>query len=126
MEHFRKDPQELVVYKNICLASADGEICPSSLKDICGQNQQFSFIVYDMYRIEHGLPRWLSGKDSAGQCRRHKRPGFDPWVGQIPWRRAWQPTPVLLPGEFHGQRSLVGYSPLGVTKSQTRLGTHAQ
>ena len=38
---------------------------------------------------------------------------FDPWVGKIPWRRAWQPTPVFLPGETHGQRSLVGYSPWG-------------
>ena len=34
---------------------------------------------------------------------------FDPWVGKIPWRRAWQPTPVSLPGESHGQRSLVRY-----------------
>ena len=32
--------------------------------------------------------------------------GFDPWVGKIPWRRAWQPTPIFLPGEFHGQRAL--------------------
>ena len=38
---------------------------------------------------------------------------FDPWVRKIPWRRAWQPTPVFTPGEFHGQRSLVGYSPWG-------------
>ena len=38
---------------------------------------------------------------------------FNPWVGKIPWRRKWQPTPVFLPGEFHGQRSLVGYSPWG-------------
>ena len=38
--------------------------------------------------------------------------GFDPWVGKIPWRREWQPTLVFLPGESHGQRSLVGYSPL--------------
>ena len=37
--------------------------------------------------------------------------GFDPWVGKIPWKRAWQPTPVFLPGESPGQRSLVGYSP---------------
>ena len=44
---------------------------------------------------------------SAGDIR----PGFDPWDGKIPWRRAWQPTPVFLPGESHGQRSLVGYSP---------------
>ena len=41
------------------------------------------------------------------------RPGFDPWVGKIPWRREWQPTPVFVPGEFHGQRSLAGYSPCG-------------
>ena len=39
--------------------------------------------------------------------------GLDPWVGKIPWRRAWQPTPVFLPGESHGQRSLAGYSPRG-------------
>ena len=40
-----------------------------------------------------------------------QRPGFNPWVGKIPWRREWLPTPVFLPGEFHGQRSLMGYSP---------------
>ena len=38
---------------------------------------------------------------------------FDPWVGKIPWRRKWQSTPVFLPAELHGQRSLVGYSPQG-------------
>ena len=38
-----------------------------------------------------------------------RRPGFDPWVRKIPWRREWQPTPVFLPEESHGQRSLVGY-----------------
>ena len=42
------------------------------------------------------------------QCR---RPEFDPWVGKIHWRREWLHAPVLLPGEFHGQGSLVGYSP---------------
>ena len=47
------------------------------------------------------------------------RPGFDPWVGKISWRRKQQPTPVLSPGESHGCRSLVGYSPW-VTKSRTR------
>ena len=41
------------------------------------------------------------------------------WVRMIPWRRAWQPTPVLLPGEFHEQRSLVGYSPGGHKESDT-------
>ena len=47
------------------------------------------------------------------------RPGFDPWVGKIPWRRKWQPTPLLLPGESHGGRSLVGYSPWGRKESDT-------
>ena len=42
---------------------------------------------------------------------------FDPWVGKIPWRRAWQPTPLFLPGESHGQRSLAGYSPSGHKES---------
>ena len=41
------------------------------------------------------------------------RSGFDPWVGKIPWRRKWQPTPVFLPGESHGQTSLAGYNPWG-------------
>ena len=45
------------------------------------------------------------------QCGRH---GFHPWVGKICWRRAWQPTPVFLPRESHGQRGLAGYSPLGL------------
>ena len=44
---------------------------------------------------------------------------FDPWVGNIPWRRKWQPTPVFLPGEFNGQRSLVGYSPWDSKESDT-------
>jgi len=45
---------------------------------------------------------------NAGDGKRH---GFDPWVGKILWRRAWQPTPVFLPEESHEQRSLAGYSP---------------
>ena len=45
--------------------------------------------------------------------------GFHPWVGKIPWRRAWQPTPVFLPGESHGQGSPVGCSPWGHKESDT-------
>ena len=45
--------------------------------------------------------------------------GFNPWVGNIPWKTERLLTPVFVPGEFHGQRSLVGYSP-GVTKCQSR------
>ena len=47
----------------------------------------------------------------ASCCLQCGAPGFNPWVGKIPWRRARQPTPVFLPGESHGQRSLVGYGP---------------
>ena len=59
----------------------------------------------------------VSGKEPACQCRRAKRCGFDPWVGKIPWRRAWQPTPVFLPGESHVQRRLEGHSPRGHKES---------
>ena len=52
------------------------------------------------------------------------RCGFDPWVGKIPWRREWQPTPVFLPGESYGQRRLVGYSPWGLKESDmTRVNS---
>ena len=48
------------------------------------------------------LPTWLSGKESVCQCRRGKRCRFNPWVRKIPWRRAWQPTPLFLPRKLHG------------------------
>ena len=53
-----------------------------------------------------GFPAGASGKEPAHQCRRPRRHRIDPWVWKIPWRRAWQPTPLFLPGESHGQRSL--------------------
>ena len=59
-------------------------------------------------RFVEGFHAGSDGKGSA--CR---RPQLDPWVGKIPWRREWQPTPVFLPGEFHEQRSPAGYSPWG-------------
>ena len=68
------------------------------------------------------LPWWASGgsevKASACVCLQCGRPGFDSWVRKIP-RRKWQPTPVFLPGESHGQRSLVGCSPWGYKESDT-------
>jgi len=54
-----------------------------------------------------GNPQWLSGKSMHLQCRRHRRYRLDPWVGKIPWRRKWQPTPAFLSGKSHGQRTLV-------------------
>ena len=63
-----------------------------------------------------GLPWWVSGKESACQCRRHR---YHPWVGKILWRRKWHPTPVFLTGKSHGQRSLAGYSPWSHKESDT-------
>ena len=51
--------------------------------------------------------------------------GFGSWVGKVPWRRKWQPTPVLLPGKFHGWRSLVGYSPWGCKELDTTELLHS-
>ena len=59
--------------------------------------------------LNKGL-QWLSSKESS--CNAGD-PEFNPWVGKIPWRMAWQPTLVFLPGEPHGLWSLVGYSPWG-------------
>ena len=57
-----------------------------------------------------GFPGGARGKEPACQCRKLKE-RLQPWVRKIPWKGAWQPTPVFLPGESHEQRSLVGYSP---------------
>ena len=79
--------------------------------------------LYFLPSMLYGFPGGSSGKEPTCQCRRHKRhgfhssvgclqcgrPGFDPWLGKILWRRKWHPTPVFLPGESHGQRSLAGY-----------------
>ena len=70
------------------------------------------------------LPWWLSGKEPSCQCRRHRRRKFDPWVGKIPCRKKWQPTPVFLPGESHAQRNLMDYSPYGGKVLNTTERTH--
>ena len=70
-----------------------------------------------------GLPKWLRGKESTCQCRRC---GFDPCVEKVPWRRKWQPTPVFLLAESHGQRSLAGYSPWGCKRVRHDLATKTQ
>ena len=63
-------------------------------------------------------------KESACQCRRC---GFNPWIGKIPWRRKWKPTPVFLAGESYEQKNLVSYSPRGCKESDTaeHTCTHA-
>ena len=67
------------------------------------------------------IPWWLRRNSVCLQCR---RPGFDPWVKKIPWRRKWRPTPVLSPGKFHKQRSLVGYCPWGCKELDTTEWLH--
>ena len=68
-----------------------------------------------------GLSWWLRGYSICPRCG---RPGFNPWVWKIPWRRKWQPTPVFLPGESHGRRSLVGCSPQGYKELETTERLH--
>ena len=62
-------------------------------------------------------------KNSPANAGDIMRCGFDPWVGKIPWRRAWQPSPVFLPGKSHGQRCLTGYSPWGRKELDTTEAT---
>ena len=65
------------------------------------------------------LPRWCSGIESACQHRRFRRYLVHLWVRKIPWGRKWQPILIFVPGKFHGQKSLAGYSPWGYKESDT-------
>ena len=75
----------------------------------CFPMKRETFVIY-LPSLYKGLPGGASGKESPCQGRRY---GFNLWAGEILWRRAWQPTPVFLPIESHGQGSLVVYSPWG-------------
>ena len=74
-------------------------------------------------RMWKSFPGGASGEEPSCQYRRCKKCGFDPWVGKIPWRREWLPTPVFLPGEFPGQRNLAVYCPWGCKELDTTEGT---
>ena len=86
-----------------------------------------TLLLLRVTELPYGLPRWCSWEAPACQCRRHsKRHRLGPWVGKLPWRRAWQPTPGFLPRESHGQ-SLGDYSPWGGKESDMTDATeHAQ
>ena len=73
-----------------------------------------------------GFSRWHSDKESTCPYRRCKICSFNPWAEKIPWRREWQPTPVVLPGKFHGESSLAGYNPWDHKELDTNewLSTH--
>ena len=66
--------------------------------------------IFVSSKLTRRLLWWLRWQRIHLKCR---RPGFNPWVGKILWKREWQPIPGFLPGEIHGQRSLAGYSPWG-------------
>ena len=84
--------------------------------------------VLSFYWSKHGIclisnnsssSWWFIGKEWR-RCR------FDPWVKKISWRRKWKPIPIFLPGKFHGQRSLVGYSPQGCKRVRDNSATKQQ
>ena len=90
-----------------------------------------SYLITGKSRSVWDFPGGASGKESACQCRRHKRHGFDPSIRKILWRREWQPTPVVLPGKFHGQKGIKGYRPwdhkeLDVTEQLSRSRSRAR
>ena len=79
---------------------------------ICNETTRSVLVLQNHFIVSSGV---ASGSFSGGSygkivCLQCWRPGFNPWVGKIPWRRKRQPTPVLLPGKFHGWRNLIGYS----------------
>ena len=70
-------------------------------------------------KLQRGFPDGSGGKEPGCQCRRWKRCRFNPCVRKIPWRKEWLTNPIFLPGEFHGQRNLVSYSPWDSRVSDT-------
>ena len=79
---------------------------PGALQSMGLQKSQTR--LSDFTTVCGGFPSDASGKESSCQRTRCKGCRFNPWIGKIPWRRKWQPTPVFLPEKFHGQRTLVG------------------
>ena len=100
---------------------AQGTILNILQSPIMENNLIKNIFLYVQHTYIWGFPGRSDGKSVCLQCG---RPGFDPWVRKIPWRRKWQPTPVLLPGKSHRWRSLVGYSPWGHKESDTTERLH--
>ena len=118
-KYSRTHPNNIII-NNLLLRSLNinyfSTVCNSNdevelLGSIQANSLSMSSWVNLFLKMYMGFPGGASGKEPACRCRRHKRRGFNPWVGKIPWRRAWQPIPVFLPIDSHGQRSLAGYSP---------------
>ena len=99
-------------YSNVYVSVLLSQIVPLSL----------SPAIFFLLCLLQGFPDAVVTKNlpaNAGDLRH----GFNPWVGKIPWRRAWQPTPVFLPGESYAQRSLMDYSPWGLKESDISMHT---
>ena len=93
--------------------------CPA----VCLEASDFSFSDLLLTCFLLGFPGGARGKNLPANARDM---GSMPWVENIPWRRKWPPTPVCLPGESHGQRSLAGYSPWGQRELDTTEHAHAR
>ena len=108
--HWRQEYQRSIVNDSEkCSGLAEAWAWVSGASNVCDFSCWPKSKVLNMR-----LPWWLRSKEPAGRCRRCR---FSPWVCKIPWRRKWKPTPVFLPGESDGQRSLVGYSSWGHRQS---------
>ena len=83
------------------LCAVFASIFPHSGRNVFSLCLWFPFVLWELLSYM-GFPGGASGKEPACQCKRHMRSWFYPWVGKIPWRRAWKPTLVFLPGESHG------------------------
>ena len=107
------------------LAQAIISIHIAMISSTCWERHRWNArAVFIMHQALNTVFRWLSGKESACQCRRHRRCRFELWVRKILWKRKPQPIPLFLPGKSHGQRNLVGFSLWGLKESDITEHTH--
>ena len=106
-----RQPEASMLVSLCCCRVQQVYRCPNRLKVHSLQHSEYSLqgntSIPSLLRSVTGLPLRLSSQESIYQCRRCA------WIGKIPRRRAWQPTPIFLPGNPHGQRNPTGYSPRG-------------
>ena len=123
--HFHALEKEMATHSSVLALRIPGMGEPSGLSsmglhrvghdwsDLAAAARQF---------IPHLSTSYFPGGSDGRICLQCKRPGFNPWVRKLLWRREWKPTPVLLPGEYHGQRSLEGYNARGCRESDITEG----